>query len=400
MQRVVLIIFFLFTAMAGARAQYAPKMLLADENIQMESTEAVNAMYNFKFDIAEAKFLELKQRYPWHPMPYFLMALSAWWKIMPNTDIEKYDNTFIAYIDSSIAVAEKLYKDNDKNNYEAAFFLAAAHGFKGRLYGEARKKYSKAAMEGKEALHYLSKFGDNNDLSPEFLFGKALFNYYEVWIKEEYPILRPLMAFFPNGDKQLGLKQLKEVSYNAFYTRTEAQYFLMRIYYLEEEDYHKAFPVARYLASTFPDNPYFHRMYAMLAFVTGQRSEAEVSSLSILEKLEKGYPGYEERAARYATYFLGNIYRFTYKDNIKAKSYFQQMIIYSEKIGATDSYYYFSSLANLAQMADQEKDVETAKKYYKTILKKAEKKDALYKEAKNYLDPPKQKDKKKESAKK
>lgn len=392
------LLFFLFiTSFTGTTLIAQPKqnsnMLLSDEILQLEATDAVNAMYNFKFDFAEKKFKEFKEKWPWHPMPYFLMGLSTWWKIMPNIDNEAYDAIFEAYMDSSITVAKELFSQNSEN-YEAAFFLSGAYGFKGRLYGE-RKKYSKAAFAGKEALYYLSKYSDNNTLSAEFLFGKALFNYYEVWIKEEYPLLRPILAFFPNGNKELGMKQLKEVSYNAFYTRIEAQYFLMRIHYLEEENYSKAFPIARYLSTTFPDNPYFQRMYAMLAFVNGQRSEAEVASQSILDKLDQKYPGYEERAGRYASYFLGYINKYNYRDNKKAKEYFQKMLIYSEKTNLTESYYYLSSLSNLAQIAHEENDHETAKRYYKTLMKRAEKKDPLYKEAKEYLDPPKKKDKKK-----
>ena len=57
----------------------------------------------------------------------------------------------------------------------------------------------------------------------------ALYNYYAEWISENYAILRPVLMFFPDGNKELGIKQLKTVANNAFYTRTEAQYFLMRI---------------------------------------------------------------------------------------------------------------------------------------------------------------------------
>ncbi len=106
---------------------------------------------------------------------------------------------------------------------------------KGVLYSD-RKDYTKAAFAGKDALKYLEECRGRDDLSPELLFGDALFNYYAEWVPENYPMLKPIMMMFPDGDKKLGIEQLKTVARNAFYTRTEAQYYLMRIAYFEEND--------------------------------------------------------------------------------------------------------------------------------------------------------------------
>ena len=62
-------------------------MLLMDMNVQSECTDAVNDMYNFKFEKAEKQFQILKLKYPDHPLPYFLMGLSTWWKMMPNSTL-------------------------------------------------------------------------------------------------------------------------------------------------------------------------------------------------------------------------------------------------------------------------------------------------------------------------
>ena len=219
-------------------------MLLLDVQIQMEATDAVNAMYNFKYAEAEAKYRELKRRYPYHPLPYFLLGLSEWWKIVPtNITTEKYDPAFHAYMDSAIYFAEKMYEEHP-DNYEAAFFLAAAWGFKARLYSE-RKNWSKATLAGKRSLDYLEASKAGNSLSPEFLFGDALFNYYAPWIKENYPLLRPVLLFFPEGDKKKGVEQLRTVAHNAFYTRTEAQFFLMKILANEENNTAAAMPVSQ-----------------------------------------------------------------------------------------------------------------------------------------------------------
>jgi hypothetical protein len=121
-------------------------ILLADRQIQLECTHGLNALYNFKFEEAEREFRDLKVRYGWHPLPYFLMGLSDWWKIMPNTKNTAHDESFLAYMDTTIQVAQRLYDEYPAYKAEAAFFLAAANRLKGRLYSEEeRKNYRKPA---------------------------------------------------------------------------------------------------------------------------------------------------------------------------------------------------------------------------------------------------------------
>ena len=60
-------------------------ILISDVTVQLETTDAMNALYNFQFAEAERLFRGFKEKYRWHPLPYFLMGLAEWWKIMPNT---------------------------------------------------------------------------------------------------------------------------------------------------------------------------------------------------------------------------------------------------------------------------------------------------------------------------
>src|SRR6478735_7618388 len=111
-------------------------MLLLDKDIQNELGGAVDNLYNFKYALAERQFKSLRRRYPNHPMAYFLLGLSQWWKIVPtNIRAKQYDAAFYAYMDTTITHAEEMFDANEQN-YEAAFFLAAAYGFKARLHAE------------------------------------------------------------------------------------------------------------------------------------------------------------------------------------------------------------------------------------------------------------------------
>ena len=363
--------------------------LLLDKDIQTELDGAVNNIYNFKYDRAEKQFRSLRRRYPNHPMPYFLLGLNTWWKIMPTTfQSTQYDKAFFAYMDTAATKAQKLY-DADNNNYEASFFLSASYGFSARLHGE-RHDWRKATVSSRRSLNYLKKSQEANGLSPEFQFGQALFNYYAVWIGENYPLLKPVLLFFPKGDKKLGMQQLRSVAANGFYTGTEARVYLMRILKNEENNAEEALPVARTLATTFPDNGYFQRFYALLAYDQGEFTDCERVSREILDKINKGLPGYEGISGRYASYFLGYLMQNRYRDIAKAKDYYQRCIVFAESTGDTSGGFYLFSNMNLARLAVKDKDAAAAKRYYAVVADKAERKSEQYKEAKAWLKKNKQ----------
>jgi len=386
----LLLLFLQLVVVFSVKSQESVKkdttiILLNDLGVQLECTQALNDLYNFKFTEAEKQFQYLRKKYIWHPLPYFLMGLIEWWKIMPNTKDKSHDEVFVAYMDSTILVAEHLYNKYPEYKIEASFFLSAAYGFKGRLYSdEERKNWGKAASAGKSALNYLEESKSKQNLSPELLFGDALFNYFSVWVPENYPALKPILWFFPKGDKALGLKQLKEVSYNAFYTRTEAMMWLMRILNSYENDQMQALQISEYLNQTYPDNPFFHRYYARILYSTGRFTQAEPVCKSILSRIDSAQLGYEATSGRYASFYLGEIYE-ARKNLDEAKKYYQLCIKFAEQIEATESGYYLYSLIALGQIAEKQGNKTEARKYFKDVQKKAKRKDEAYKDAKRRL---------------
>jgi hypothetical protein len=112
-------------------------------------------------------------------------------------------------MDSSIDKAEKIWDETE--NPEAAFFMAAAYGFKGRLHAE-RKNWTRATLAAKNALKYLEYSREFADFSPELMFGDGLYNYYYHFIKQNFPLLRPVLWLFPKANKLMGIQQLRKGS--------------------------------------------------------------------------------------------------------------------------------------------------------------------------------------------
>jgi len=367
---------------AGPEDDTTQILLLEDINVKIDATHAINDLYNFKFARAEMQFRWLKQKYPEHPISYFLLGLSEWWKIAVNVQNTEFDESFMIQIDSAIIYARRLYKKPEWKT-EAAFFLAAGYGFKGRLYSE-RKSWGKAASAGRNALKYLKDCKNKGHLSPELMFGDALFNYFSVWIEENYPLLRPIIAMFPKGDKELGLEQLRTVATNAFYTRTEAQFWLMRILANDENDKPGAVQISEYLHATYPDNAYFHRYYTRMLYATGQLGQTETQSKEILARIDSGYTGYEAYSGRYAAFYLGQINEHR-RNHEQAKMYYLRAVEFAEMIEATGSGYYLYSLLGLGEIAMIEEDPATAKRYFKLVKKRSKRKEAANKRARKLL---------------
>jgi hypothetical protein len=385
--KITKIVFIIFLSTLSVQAQlYSSaafddkyEMLLTNPGVQIEATEAINKLYNYKFAEADAEFRWLQHRYPNHPMPYFLMGLGEWWKMVPNTDNTAYDARCLAFMDTCITLAENLYEKRTVKA-EPAFFLSAAYAFKARIHSE-RKHWTRATIASKASLKYLGICKQSPDLSPELVFGDGLYNYFAEWVPDNYPLLKPVLWLFPRGGKKKGIEQLEKVSYNAFYTRTEARYFLLQIYGYEN-DYAKAYDLAKYQWQTYPDNPYFERYYCRSAFVKGYVQEAEKAATSILNKINMGKMGYEGVGGRNAAYVLAYYNHNYYKNLDKAKEYYQKTIDFALQTNAKTSGYYLSSMMGLGHIAEANKDYDTALNYYKQVADDGERKSTQFKEAK------------------
>lgn len=358
------------------------KYLLLDKGLQYRITKSINSMYNFDFPTAERDFAVFANQYPDHPLPDFLMALGFWWRIEIDVTNERYDDAFIEYLDLAIEKAEDMW-DEDDTNKEAAFFLAAGYGFQGRLYSE-RQSWTKAAWAGRNALKYMDLSRGEAEFNPELLLGDALFNYFSVWIPENYPLMKPVMSLFPKGSKALGLKQLETVAENAFYTRVEAQYFLFRLYASEEKRPYDALRISEYLNIKFPNNPYFHRSYARHLYAVGRWTESMKESLEILSRIDSKMPGYESNSGRYASFFIAQYYD-RIGDKAEAKSYYLKTISYGEETESQESGYYLHALIQLGKIATSEKNKPLAKKYFNQVKKYAKRKHPAHQEARDFI---------------
>jgi hypothetical protein len=372
----------LFSFLSSDKEKPKEELLLMDRAVQINTTAAVNNMYNFNFYEAEREFKWLKVKYPEHPLGDFLLGLNEWWKIIPDTKKTTYDETCHNYMDEAIEKADRLF-DRNKKNKEAAFFLSAAYAIQGRLYAE-REKWVKSAWAGKQAIKYLDFSRGEENINPELLFGDGVYNYYSKWIHENYKSMKPLLTFFRKGDKNLGIKQLENVANNAFYSRMEARYFLVQIYAMENQSA-KSLLMSRQMHALYPNNPFFHRYVARNAFSLGRLEEAEVYAQELLSAIENKKFGYGDNDGRYGSYILGYVNDHYKRNYGQAKYYYVQCINFATNNEAKQAGYYVAANLALGKIAERDQDLKAAVEYYTVVLKNTEKKNQAFEEAKTRL---------------
>lgn len=354
--------------------------ILSDIDIQIESTNAINKMYNFEFDEAEKEFKWLVDEYKNHPLPIFLLGLSSWWKIEADSDNKILDDKFLFLMDRSISFSKNIYKNGNK--IDGSFFLAASYGFKGRLLGE-RRSWRKAAFAGRNALKYLKEIKEDDNLIPEIAFGNGLFNYYSVWISNKYPILKPIISFFPKGNQIKGIEQLNNAAKNSFYTRTEAQYFLMRIF-SEENKLSKALQISDYLHSSYPNNSVFHKYYTQLLYRSGLFKKCEIELNELIKNYLDRKLGYNLNIVRNAYFFKGEIERKNL-NFLSAKENYLKSIDYSIKMNNEKLGYSLYSYFYLGKMEFDNRNFKSSKEYFKRIIRLTKRKNKINIDSRKYL---------------
>ena len=217
--------------------------------------EGIKDVYSFNFSAAETKFRSLLRENPKSPAGLFYLAMIDWWKILVDLDDESKDDLFYKKLDDIIFVCEEIL-DKDENNIDALFFKAGAIGYRGRLRA-LRESWLKAADDGREALPIVNKVLKLQPKNADVLLGTGIYSYYISVIPDEYPAVKPLLIFFPAGDKQQGIKDLQRVAEKGRYAKYEAQYFLMTLYQEFEKDAPTSEKYAKMLTDAFPENPVF-----------------------------------------------------------------------------------------------------------------------------------------------
>ena len=273
----------------------------AQEDLKDKVSDVFELIYNYQLISADSSIDRYEIDYPNHPVWSLLRANVTWWQILSGGLKDNTLNKEFEYqLNESKTRARQFLKDED----EAAFSLIIVNAFRTR-YDLLNNNYLTAAGYLNACIDDISdSFGREEQYEPFYL-TSGLYYYFTQKAHEDYPLMRPYLFFFPDGDKEKGLNLLKRCSESEdIFLREEATYFLMRIALDMDKDAEKALLYLGQLLSRHPNNIIFRlfevNLYEELG-LEGDRREAEQTYL-------KSVNGNFQLSSDQKTYFQALLY--------------------------------------------------------------------------------------------
>ena len=231
---------------------------VSDSYSQEELKENVGIVfkqiYDYRLLSADSSISVFETERPNHPVWSLLRANLVWWQILSGgIEDDKLKKKFIYHLNESKDRAKNFLEDED----EAAFSLIIVNAFRTR-FDLLDNNYLTAASYLNTCIDDISdSFGREEEYEPFYL-TSGLYYYFMQKAHEEYPIMRPYLFFFPDGDKQKGIDfLLKCSSSDDIFLREESTYFLMRIAFDLDKDPKQALGYVGSLLTRYPDNIIF-----------------------------------------------------------------------------------------------------------------------------------------------
>jgi len=351
---------------AGPAAVPLNAQWIDDPALSATIQKGIDHIYNLEFSDAEKVFADVVRSRPEHPTGHFFQAMIQWVRILSDFNVESHDDRFIQMLDRVIEMCDRRLEKNPRD-IVALFFKGGSIGFRGRLRAN-RGSWLLAAKDGISALPLVRKAYEIEPGNHDVLLGIGIYNYYAAVIPDAYPFVKPVMIFFPTGDRSKGIEQLELASRNARYARAEASYFLMQNHYLYEKNYIRAYELARMLHERYAKNPIFHRYLGRTSVSLGMWPEAERVFGEVAACVQRHQTGYGEHDGREAHYYLGRA-AFLRGDLPTARNHYLSSVDLSARIDSREGSG-FASLATLAlgMIHDLQQERAEAVKYYRKVL--------------------------------
>ncbi|WNJ17582.1 tetratricopeptide repeat protein [Pontibacter sp. G13] len=262
-----------------------------DQDFRDRASDGLERTYNFEFAKAQEIYANLRDDYPKHPGPHFLLALNLWWKSYITASTQWHAEIF-AELDTSLTL-NKAFKNRMDAELEYVFFEYMSYAFIARLH-VLRGEWWSGANAGRKALPNLKKGFKFTKQSPEFYFSSGIYHYYAEVYPEEHPIVKPFTIFFPNGDADLGLEELESAAATPNFTQIEAKFYLTDLYLYWEKDPQKAVANQAQLVRAFPGNTQFRMEYGRALVYLKDWEQAE-SVLLPMKRAFEGIPNHRTR---------------------------------------------------------------------------------------------------------
>jgi len=227
-------------------------------------------------------------------------------KIDTKPEIEK---RFFDEVQKALSLAEVRLKTNP-NDTKALYALGVTYGLRGNWNFLVRKAWREALRDATTArkMHNRVTELDPSDYDARLVQGAH--DYIIGCLPAFYKMLGFLVGF--RGDRERGIRTLKEVADKGKANSVDAKVFLCVIY-RREEKWPAAAPLLEELIQRFPRNYLLRFEQAQMLSSTGHKDQAIATIQRVAELKKSGAPGFADLAAEKIYYQIGNI-QFWYRD--------------------------------------------------------------------------------------
>lgn len=369
---------------SGARTPPpAPASILDDAVFTARLGPALDRLYDLDLDAAERELGALAARHPNHPAGPLLVALADWWRVQLDPDDTSRDAALEARIDEVLRLAE-VRLERDPDDPDGLFFQAAGLALRGRLASQ-RERLVPAAWDGKRALGLVRKLAEIQPANRDLLFGLGAYDYCAEVVPDRYPLFKPLVPFFPRGDRERGLAQLEEVKSGGRFARAEAAWLLAQLHFQFEEDRAASLEQVRWLRGRYPGNALFHAFEARIHARWQDCDRAEPVFRAVLTRAAEGRTGYNSAREIEAHYGLGRCAVETGRFQAAPRH-----LVEADRLAAAehpDSPYRPLARLRLGQAADARGERAEAVRHYRAVLALPDASDA-HRRARRHLRQP------------
>ncbi|PLX12532.1 MAG: hypothetical protein C0597_13060 [Marinilabiliales bacterium] len=336
----------------------AQNSILSDKESITKIEFGLDSIYNFQFNQVDEIYEHLDEKYPDHPLPPLFNAIIIYWQHFPVTPNSPYHRIYMENITQAISDADLLL-DEDPKNPELLFMSLMARLLVMQYYAD-NDESSKVIPYVRKAYKLAKKGFALDHKIQDFQFITGLYNYYREAYPEKHPVYKPMAYFFPEGNKELGIKQLENNWHHGIFLDAESLSFLVYISLNYEGNYKKSARYTKELHKLYPNNPLF------LSY--------RIRSLLLQKKYNKALPFIQELETNQASndFFktMSLIYRGIYEEK-KNKNFIAAEVFYQKAIDLSDSYkpfinsrisYAYFGLARICKNKDRKKATSYRKK--------------------------------------
>ncbi len=216
---------------------------------EYETERYFDAVFSGNYPKGKQVMIKLYKKYP-NSLKTKLIIANYYSLMYETTDKqEKYFILTKKYADEAI----KLLNKKEELTNEDVFRIISAKSI--LLKTEVQKKnYLKAAKNMQSVIKHF-EYATKHEEDDKMKFISGMYNYYVETAKKDYPIIYPVLLFYPSGSKTKGLKLLKECTKSEdINIRIRSFLQLALIYYRDEKNINISEKYFESLLKIYPEN--------------------------------------------------------------------------------------------------------------------------------------------------